>query len=37
MRLVDTDVLVGIIDKHTIIDGALDDDITCILELRRMT
>ena len=32
MRLVDTDVLVGIIDKHTTIDGALDDDITCILE-----
>lgn len=32
MRLVDADVLVEIIDKHTMTDGALDDDITCILE-----
>lgn len=32
MRLVDADVLVEIIDKHTMTDGALDDDIACILE-----
>ena len=31
-RLVDTDVLVKIIDKHTNDDSQLDNDITCILE-----
>ncbi len=31
-RLVDTDVLVKIIDKHTNDDNQLDNDITCILE-----
>ena len=31
-RLIDADVLVKVIDKHTNDDGALDDDITCILE-----
>lgn len=31
-RLVDTDILVKIIDKHTNDDSQLDNDITCILE-----
>ena len=31
-RLVDTNVLVKIIDKHTNDDSQLDNDITCILE-----
>ena len=31
-RLVDTDTLVKIIDRHTTEDGRLDNDITCILE-----
>lgn len=31
-RLVDTDILVKIIDKHTNDDNQLDNDITCILE-----
>ena len=31
-RLVDADVLVKIIDKHTNDDNQLDNDITCILE-----
>lgn len=31
-RLIDADVLVKIIDKHTNDENQLDDDITCILE-----
>lgn len=31
-RLIDTDVLVKVMDKHTKDDDTLDDDITCILE-----
>lgn len=32
MRLIDADLSVKIIDSHTTDSGALDDDITCILE-----
>lgn len=31
-RLIDADVLVDVMDKHTNYDDTLDDDITCILE-----
>lgn len=32
MRLADIDTVVRLVDKHTLDDDRLDDDITCILE-----